>query len=113
MPDAEVSQGSHRLTFGGALTVRHADRIHESFVDALRQHHHVVVDCAQATQVDLSFVQLVLSARRSAAAAGKRLSLATPAAGDLLDILRRAGLATPAGAAPLPGQDFWLKQGGS
>jgi ABC-type transporter Mla MlaB component len=112
MPEAEVSQGSHRVTFGGALTVRHADQIHESFVDALRQSRHVVVDCAQASQVDLSFVQLVLSARRTAEAAGKRLSLAEPAAGDLLDVLRRAGLAAAPGAAAIPGQDFWFQQGG-
>lgn len=112
MPEAEVSQGTYRVTFGGALTVRHADQIHESFVDALRQHQHIVVDCGQASQVDLTFVQLVLSARRSADAAGKRLSLAEPAAGDLLDVLRRAGLAASPGGPAVAGQDFWFQQGG-
>lgn len=113
MPEVEVSQGTHRVTFAGALTVRHADHIHASFVEALRQHRHIVVDCSQAAQVDLSFVQLVLSARRSADAAGKRLSLAEPAAGDLLDVLRRAGLAASPGGPPLAGQEFWFEQGGN
>ncbi|ALK08299.1 STAS domain-containing protein [Blastochloris viridis] len=113
MSVVDGSQGTHRVTFGGALTVRHADQIHESFVDALRQHRHVVVDCSQATQVDLSFVQLVLSARRSAAAAGKRLSLAQRASGDLLDVLQRAGLVAADGSAPIPGQEFWFQQGGN
>ena len=112
MPEAEGSQGSHRVTFGGALTVRHAEQIHESFADALSDHQHIVVDCSQASQVDLSFVQLVLSARRSAEGAGKRLALAQPASGDLLDVLRRAGLAAPAGGAPVAGQEFWFQQGG-
>jgi multidrug resistance efflux pump len=89
------------------LTVREADQIQSRLLQAVREQEEVVVDCSGATEVDLSFVQLVLAARKSATAAGKKLSVIAPASGLLANVLWRAGIIAEAGG-PLPAeQSFW------
>jgi len=51
----------------------------------------VTVDVQDLTETDLTFVQLLESARRKASENGGRLSLNTPAAGSLLEVLQRGG----------------------
>ena len=88
----ELAATDH-LKFSGPLTVRAAKQIRARLTDALRQYPAVTIDCSGATEVDLSFIQLILSARKSASAAAKTLSLAQPADGALLEALRqRQGL---------------------
>lgn len=96
------------ITMPDLLTVREAEQIHARLVQAVRDRQMVVVDCSAATEIDLSFVQLVLSARRSALAAGKTLSVVPPAGGLLPDVLRRAGLLAAADEAPSADQLFWF-----
>jgi len=96
------------LKFSGALTVRIAKQIRTRIIEALRQFPSVTIDCSGASEVDLSFIQLVLSARKSAAAFAKTLSLAQPAEGALLEALRQAGLVAPVGCPPVADQTFWL-----
>jgi ABC-type transporter Mla MlaB component len=97
-----------QLKFSGPLTVRVAKQIRTRIIEALRQFPSVTIDCSGATEVDLSFIQLVLSARKSAAASAKILSLAPPADGALLEALRQAGLVAPADRQPVADQTFWL-----
>ncbi|MEP9375386.1 STAS domain-containing protein [Aquabacter sp. CN5-332] len=96
---------SHRCAFDGDLTVRSAARIQAQLIDAFDGHRAVEIDCSGATHVDLSFVQLLLAARRSAAASGARLTLTHPSGGALHDAVLRAGIATDACAAD---RAFWL-----
>jgi anti-anti-sigma regulatory factor len=98
-----------RVSLGGALTVRNAEEIRSRLLDALRQHPTVRIDCTAATDVDLSFIQLVLSARKSAAATGKCLSLTPPATDVLSDALVRAGLLGAADDKPVD-RLFWLNK---
>jgi ABC-type transporter Mla MlaB component len=96
------------LKLGGPLTVRLAKRIRARIIEALGQFPSVTIDCSGATEVDLSFIQLILSARKSASASAKTLSLAQPADGALLEALRQAGLVAPADREPVADQTFWL-----
>jgi hypothetical protein len=65
----------------------------------------LTADVADDAAVDLTFVQLVESARRTAREAGLNFSLLRPAAGQLRATLERGGfLATP------DDQEFWLMQ---
>lgn len=109
-PVTPESVASHH-TLVGPLTVRAATEIHSRLVDIIRSQSSVRIDCGAATDVDLSFIQLVLAARKSAEAAGKSLALTAPASGVLLDRLKQAGLVGVADAPPVPGQAFWLQQG--
>jgi len=96
------------LKFSGPLTVRVAKPIRTRLIEALRQFPSVTIDCSDATEVDLSFIQLVLAARKSASAAAKTLSLAQPADGALREALQQAGLVAPADREPVADQTFWL-----
>src|ERR1700722_5316689 len=49
------------------------------------------IDCSAATEIDLTFIQLLIAARLSTCAAGRRLSLAPRPNGLLLDTLTRGG----------------------
>jgi anti-anti-sigma regulatory factor len=104
--------GPARVAMTGALTVRNAEHIHQRLLQAVRDHHDVVLDCANASEIDLSFIQLVLAARKSAAAAGKTLSVAAPTTDLLADTLRRAGVLDTADA-PAADQLFWCNKGPS
>lgn len=88
MTDASL----HLVRFEGSLTVAVAEAAHARLSAALMQADPVVVDCADATEVDLTFVQLLIAARRSADASGQRFVLATPAAGALRQVLVAAGV---------------------
>lgn len=99
---------SDHLKFSGALTVRVAKQIRARMIDAFREFPSVTVDCSGASEVDLSFIQLMLAARKSAAAAAKTLSFTQPADGALLEALRQAGLVAPADHQPVADQTFWL-----
>jgi ABC-type transporter Mla MlaB component len=94
------------LTLVGALTVRNIRQIHDHMRDVLHQHAHMRIDCQAASDIDLSFIQLVLAARRSAEAERKSMSLAHPASGVLLERLTQAGLVGP--DANQTEQDFWF-----
>jgi len=97
-----------RVVLSGALTVREIKLVHSRIAAALLQFPAVTLDCAGAAAVDLSFIQLVLSARKSAAAAGKTLTLAQSAQGALRDALMQAGMVAAADDAPVAGQEFWV-----
>ena len=94
-----------KLILDGALTLRTADDVLARLRDMSARHETLEIDCDAAEEVDLSFIQLILAARTSAAMASRIVSLARPASGALLDALRRGGLL--AGAD----QGFWLQTG--
>lgn len=99
-----------RLVLAGPLTVRSAEQTRDWVMDALGQQACLVVDCQDVTEVDLSFIQLMLSARKSAIAAGKTLSLARPAEGPLRDALLQAGLIGTVDGHSAADQTFWLNK---
>jgi hypothetical protein len=97
-----------RFNLNGAQTVRTIQAAHERLIAAMAEHQAIEIHCSAVTELDLSLIQLVLAAKRSADKAGKSLRLAAPAAGKLRDALERAGfLAATDGETG--GQAFWLK----
>lgn len=99
-----------RVAMTGALTIRNAEHLHARLLQAVRDQRNVILDCSKASEIDLSFIQLLLSARKSAAAAGKTLSIVHPPAELLADTLRRAGIADSAETSA-PDQLFRRNQG--
>ena len=51
----------------------------------------VALDCADVTEVDLTFIQMILAARRSAGAAGRSFTLRHRPQGALHEALVRGG----------------------
>jgi two-component system chemotaxis sensor kinase CheA len=87
-------QGPVQLECAGHLTVRTIESLHARVREALEQQDVVTLDCTGANEIDLSFVQLLLSAYRSA---GTRIALMQPLPEVLSNALRRAGLLTANG----------------
>lgn len=104
----ENSKSSGRFCLPADATIRHADDLHRALISTIAQHTSVVADCSAIREADLSAVQLLLAARRSATAQGKHLALAAPASGALLAVLERAGMLAPNSPEDLPDADFWL-----
>jgi hypothetical protein len=93
------------IEFVGELTIRTISEAHQSLSETLGISNDVKAQIAEDAAVDLTFVQLLESARRTARETGAVFGLAAPAAGQLRAILERGGFL----AAP-DDQDFWLMQ---
>ena len=66
------STGSHQVIFKGDLTIRSIAQAHARLRDALQAHASLTVGVASDAVADLTFIQLVESARRSARESGKQ-----------------------------------------
>jgi hypothetical protein len=64
----------------------------------------ITIDCAAATEIDLTFIQLLVAAQLSARTAGQRINLASFPDGVLLDTLTRGGFRV----VPENGAGFWF-----
>ena len=96
-----------KVELEGELTIRSITELRERLLEALKSGRAVVAKIADDAVADLTFVQLIEAARRSAQAAGQTFALAGPATGPLLETLRRGGFVDSAGQ-----RAFWLHQSG-
>jgi len=74
-------------------TIRHAESIAEQLKSALATGQTIEVDCSAVIEADSSVLQLLIAARKSAAAAARALILGAPAAGALRAAIIECGLA--------------------
>ena len=66
---------SIRLSLEGELTIKRATEIRELLLESLSRSQRVEVELGEVTDVDLSYLQLMCSAHRSASESGKSLIL--------------------------------------
>lgn len=98
---SDEESGPARVVLDGTQTVRTITAAHATLLKALTEQQEVEVDCGAAEIVDISLIQLLLSARLTAHQAGKRLVLSS-ASSALRNALEQGGFLSP--AAPDP---FW------
>lgn len=104
---AQKATGAERIVFDGALILQTIEAVRSKLLDMMERHQTFEIDCSAATEIDLSFIQVLLAARTSALSLGKTVALAHPASGVLRDVLQRGGLVgTVAGQAD---EAFWLQ----
>jgi anti-anti-sigma regulatory factor len=100
-----------RLVFEGALTMRSVKSNFTRLQQAIATHDVICVDCHAAEDIDLTFIQLLVAARKTAERSGKRLCLSGPAEGALFDTLTRAGFMirqdTAQGGPAIP-ESYWF-----
>jgi ABC-type transporter Mla MlaB component len=101
------SRAKRIVCLEGSLTLPRVQAAHAALATALKQASAVEVDCANATDVDVSFIQLLLAARRSSIDQGKSFALAAPAAGALLNALERGGFLSADENSAAADRDFW------
>jgi anti-anti-sigma regulatory factor len=97
-----------RCVLDGALTLRTIEATRAKLLEMMDRHQALEIDCSAATEIDLSFIQLLLSARTSAQSAGKTIALAQPA-GVLCDVLQRGGFLGAVPGQATVDEAFWLK----
>jgi anti-anti-sigma regulatory factor len=88
------------LTCAGALTLATVDVHRTGLLAALDHGGNVVVDCSGATDVDLSFLQLLVAGRLSADRRGRSLTLLCAADGPVRSALLACGLPFPDSVIP-------------
>src|SRR4051812_48378223 len=102
-----------KLVLDGALTMRTVDAVRATLRAAIEPASGsprtapaaVVIDCSGASEIDLTFIQLLIAARVSAGASGQTFSLAACPDGTLLDTLTRGGFQLE----PDVGGGFWFR----
>ena len=94
--------------FSGPATIRQVTDAWIQLQSAVETGRPVTLDLSEVSATDLSFVQLIESARLSAERLGGGVALAQPAAGALRDVLERGGFLDGACAARL---QFWTHAG--
>ena len=102
-----ASKNAHHIALEGDLGLRDATRLSEQFRDALAKHSAIVIASKGLTGIDISILQLLVSARKTAVAAGKSLTLEAPPGGVLHQILLKAGFARRRRHSPDAEGDFW------
>ena len=91
------NQPTKVVVLDGALNIQRIGELKEAFAAAFTESDHVVLDLARGTEVDLSFLQLVCAAHKSASRTHKQLTLS----GERPECLRQA--IEEAGFLPLKG----------
>jgi hypothetical protein len=85
------SESNYSIRFNGEFTSKKASEYRDVFLKMVRECEAVTLDFDESVSYNLSFVQFILSAQKTAKAAGKELSFARSAPNPLLAILERAG----------------------
>ena len=103
-----------QLVLDGALTMRTVETVRATLRAAIEPPLDtapdaiapaaVGIDCSAATEIDLTFIQLLIAARISTSAAGPPLRLTPEPDGTLLDTLNRGGFHV----VPEAGGGFWF-----
>jgi anti-anti-sigma regulatory factor len=75
----------------GEQTVRTIVQTHQALGKAFARSPALVIDASEITEADLTVVQLIESARRSAARDGKKICMTSPPPEALRDVLIRGG----------------------
>jgi anti-anti-sigma regulatory factor len=84
------------LNLTGRLTTRTSDETRQSMLSVLETASgNLVLDCSEVTEVDVSFLQLLVATQRSAEPLNKTVAFLAPPQGVLADALRRCGFAAP------------------
>jgi anti-anti-sigma regulatory factor len=103
---AQSSEG--RVQLQGSLSLRDARRLHGLLQDAISASREVQVDLREVSAVDVSIIQLIASARKSAEQRGRKLTLVTGSSGAFEATLAKAGFLGGDGTCRNTDEAFWI-----
>jgi anti-anti-sigma regulatory factor len=102
-----TGDSSHTLEITGDAGLRNAQDIAALLRQALAKHSSITVVTNALTSIDVTTLQLLVAARKSALATGKTLILRAPADGPLRRLLVQAGFIGADGQSKTPEGEFW------
>jgi MFS superfamily sulfate permease-like transporter len=88
--------------------IRNIRDIHAELLDYASASNQIEIDLGNCDDIDLSFLQLIESVRKSAAAGGKSVTLSRPANVAVKTALKRAGFLD---VLSTEDAKFWLHEG--
>lgn len=104
-----MASRAHHIALEGNLGLRDVGQLAEQLRDALAKHKSVRIATKDLTGIDISVLQLVVSARKTAEATGVSLALAEPAGGALRDLLIKTGFLDADGGKLTAEGGFWTE----
>lgn len=103
-----MSTSTQHVSLRGNLGLRDVGRLAEDLGRAFDAPGPVTIDCAGLTEIDLSVVQLLIAARRTAGLTGCALTLRHAPDGPLARLLKASGFLASDGTALTPDARFWI-----
>lgn len=89
---ATAVQDPFLLRCEGSLTLASVATTRQQLLRAIERNQNVFIDTTDAGEIDITFVQLLVSARKSATALGKQVYLSAPNNSDSIAVLARANV---------------------
>ena len=91
----------------GKIALRDAPGVLQGLDDAVKRFAHIEIDMSAVVEVDLCALQLLVSARKSASALGRKLTLVVAPNGAVAAGLIRVGLVGRDGRPRNAAEEFW------
>ncbi|NJD57297.1 MAG: STAS domain-containing protein [Nitrospirae bacterium] len=96
------SEGPGTIRMGGQLTIENAAAIREALARALQQADRVVLAMDRDAVADLSFLQVLCAARRTAVRGDKTFDIESSAAHAVQAVMQEAGFISDSGGFCAP-----------
>jgi ABC-type transporter Mla MlaB component len=104
-----VAAEKKKLGFSGKLTFPNAAALHGKLADALRE-ESVEISFGEVEEVDISFLQLLCAALRTAEGASREVTVADdPVPPSVSELVETAGMVSPLGRRE---DGFWCRLAG-
>ena len=94
------------IRFSDNVTISNISDAHDILLAAFERENSVTIEIDGLEEADLTFIQLIESARKSAAEGGRSIQLRKPAEGAVLQVLQRGGFLDPEDRDRM---NFWLQ----
>jgi len=85
------SEATGVLKLEGRLTIERTHELKDTLLDALKRKDEVIIDLKDAMEVDVSFLQLLCSAHKSALQMNKNLIIGSERSSALRTVVHQAG----------------------
>ncbi|WP_426238660.1 STAS domain-containing protein [Pararhizobium sp. DWP1-1-3] len=89
------------------LNIRNISNVYDLIHPAMESGKSLLISIPKSAEADLSFIQLIESARIRAKTAGTHIVMSSPAEGAVLDVLERGGFAQTFSPED---KKFWLHE---
>lgn len=97
---------SSTIRFSDNVTISNIANARDILLEAFERNKSITIEIDGLEEADLTFIQLIESARRSAAEGGYSIQLREPAQGAVLQVLQRGGFLDPDDRDRM---NFWLQ----
>jgi anti-anti-sigma regulatory factor len=102
-----TGDSAHTVEIIGDAGLRNAREIADMLQAAIAEHSNIVVSLTTTTSIDITVIQLLVAARKTALAAGKSLRLRAQPNGVLRQALVKTGFVGADGRPLTPEGSFW------